>query len=628
MAQLYRSNVDLQGVPSARLGVQASPGAFGSPIGREAQDLAALSDQMFKQERAKQDATVLMEADLKAKLLYNKMLYDPDSGAMNVKGKNALGLHERVLPEFQKGLGEIESSLSTQEQRDAFARISSSHVAQMDASLMTHASGQINEWQDSTAQASLDAERQSVSTYAAQAAEASSKGDQIAFQEANDAASKAIANQRRIIETHAAIRGLGQDVANQKIAVVESESHRRVIDAMLSTDQDIAAKSYFDANKGKIVGNDLEYVTKQLELGSTRNESRRLADQALKEALKPDGTLDLAKANDFLNGIKDTKLMDVAKSRFKSLASDHDEAEKAAISSDFRYIQDAVKDATSLQEMKDIVSEAGVERYVTNADFANNVDKYFKWKAENIEPVQDAAEWSAYTQLVMGDAKDPKKLAEMTPEQFELQYRPVLTNSHYQHALGLYQQSLVEANKAKPGVHWDETRSMKEEITGYVGRITKNWDSMDKWTAEQRQFYNAFYDEATLAVSNAQEDANRAGKKLAPSEIRKIIGDTMLGATQSDGVFRTRIQLLQMKPEDRRVDYETIPAADIESLKERAKKIGAPFTDKAAISRAYVAMLLRQPEEAINAALKPAPRYKAPSYLPSGPYFDPNQFNK
>jgi hypothetical protein len=110
---LEGGGTQIQNLPNARLeahdlGTQA--------IARGLQDVAQVAQQIGHRERAKARAAKLLEADRKLQQWEIDRLYKPETGLLNRKGKNALGVPDEALPEFDKLASEIEGGLHGDEE--------------------------------------------------------------------------------------------------------------------------------------------------------------------------------------------------------------------------------------------------------------------------------------------------------------------------------------------------------------------------------------------------------------------------------------------------------------------------------------------------------------------------------
>lgn len=112
--------VQATGIPNVHIsdgGVTAE--TFGAGIGRAIGQFAQVGEQIANQEREKADTAALMEAQTALSRVDLDLLNDPDHGALAKQGKDAIGLHETVLPEWDKRASDIVGALPSRLQTRA-----------------------------------------------------------------------------------------------------------------------------------------------------------------------------------------------------------------------------------------------------------------------------------------------------------------------------------------------------------------------------------------------------------------------------------------------------------------------------------------------------------------------------
>jgi hypothetical protein len=115
MAQVprYVQQGQLNNLPSVRLQSFATEEALGAGLGKAIRDVAADASQTA-------DAVAVMDAERQAKEKRLDLLFNQETGAYNVKGKDALGLSKTVTAELGKSLADIELNLSSPRQKALF----------------------------------------------------------------------------------------------------------------------------------------------------------------------------------------------------------------------------------------------------------------------------------------------------------------------------------------------------------------------------------------------------------------------------------------------------------------------------------------------------------------------------
>lgn len=284
-------------------GVEAAKVGTGEAIARLGGAVAALGVRTYadlaEDARRRADSVAILEAERKIGEWENKRLYDPQSGALNVRGKDAMGLPETLAAEYATLTGEIEKGLGTDRQREAFARVKTSRGLGLDLTIQRHVAGEINRYEGEELQATVENAQQSAVANALDP-------DRVA-QELDRAVGA--------IKTHAPRLGLGPQAIEKQVARVTSQTHKGVIDRLLANDLDQKAKAYFDEVKGQISGEMLGQVEKALDEGTLRGQSQRKAD----EIVTAGGTL--TDQREKAKAITDPKLRDAVEARIEHNAA-------------------------------------------------------------------------------------------------------------------------------------------------------------------------------------------------------------------------------------------------------------------------------------------------------------------
>lgn len=116
----YNRQVGLQGIQAPR--IQADV-ADGSAIVQAANDVATSANRIYQQQREQADTTALINADNQLTTWQNDALFNQQSGAFTLKGKNALNVTQNTLTAFDQQTQQIAQSLSNDQQRARFNQI-------------------------------------------------------------------------------------------------------------------------------------------------------------------------------------------------------------------------------------------------------------------------------------------------------------------------------------------------------------------------------------------------------------------------------------------------------------------------------------------------------------------------
>lgn len=133
----YEQQVRVQNLPSARERNFITPEVLGADIARGVGQAANMLAGIAQKEQEKADVAALMDADRQLADLELRLFNDPEKGAYATRGRDAFGLPDRVFPEWDKSVSEIEGRL-TPAQRAAFQRQAQGRRGDLQRGLSRH----------------------------------------------------------------------------------------------------------------------------------------------------------------------------------------------------------------------------------------------------------------------------------------------------------------------------------------------------------------------------------------------------------------------------------------------------------------------------------------------------------
>jgi len=156
----YQASVEpeaLPGRPYPRLPDEVSPQAYGVGVGQSVEqasgEIARVHDQMVQQARQ----TQLSDAHNQAQALSLQLTHDPNTGAFTRQGKDAFGLTQQYLPQFQKGVAQIAQGIADPKARLAFqTSVAPQLQNQLVEQLDTHELSQHKAYADQTDQNAVE----------------------------------------------------------------------------------------------------------------------------------------------------------------------------------------------------------------------------------------------------------------------------------------------------------------------------------------------------------------------------------------------------------------------------------------------------------------------------------------
>ena len=249
------------GVERAR----AAQGAAISDLGQAGMQVAGtyFQVQMEARKRAAEiDATRAVNQAAEWRI---RRMHDPQTGALNVRGMNAMGLPEQVMSEWDQVTGEIEAGLTTRQAREMFQKAKAQHGLALLESLSRHTSTEITAAEGEALAANVNNMRSIV------AANATSP----------ELVSMAIDETAAAIRMHGKNLGWTNEVIEDKIAGVESMGFKTATETLIEQGHTAAAKAYFEEVGHRITNPDdrdkiQAMLTRQTQIEESQSEGDRI----------------------------------------------------------------------------------------------------------------------------------------------------------------------------------------------------------------------------------------------------------------------------------------------------------------------------------------------------------------
>jgi hypothetical protein len=293
--QYGAQKVQLDTEPSARITAVPTPDTFGAGIGDVVSRLGAgFANDLAAKHKQQADESALLDFDNQTAAFEAATIYDPQTGVLNtVKGKDAVGLSQKVGGQFDQFTGPLMAQLMPDQQMAA-AKLASQRRQGMTRTLDSYGSQQIDAYDKSVTEDGLT--------------------NSINLAVANAAIDPARVNtelqrQQMIVHGYAQHQGLSPEATQAMLTEVATKTHIGVVNQLLASDQDQAAQVYFDQHKDEIAGTALTSVEEALKRGSTVGESQRQSDLIMQHVSTLKDALDLVQT------IQDPKLRDATEER-------------------------------------------------------------------------------------------------------------------------------------------------------------------------------------------------------------------------------------------------------------------------------------------------------------------------
>lgn len=185
-------------------------------------------------------------------------LYDPTTGALAVTGKNAKGLADTVLADFDTAAGEIEAALGSGQAQERFSQVRLHRRERLELDLRRHEFDQTRQYEAGEVQAKLE---RVPGLAAASATEPARVAETL----------------REGIETIRQLGarvGLGPEQQTQAIEQLQNATHVSVLGRMIDLGYVAAARVYFEETASQITPEAQGRIEKALQAGSVSNAAK------------------------------------------------------------------------------------------------------------------------------------------------------------------------------------------------------------------------------------------------------------------------------------------------------------------------------------------------------------------
>lgn len=224
---------------TGEVNVRTNPGAFGAQVASGIDQAGASAEQAYQiydQQKQQSDMAVVLEAKSKLSDWERETFDNPENpnGVYAAKGRNAVGLHATVLPEFDKTVSDAESTLTDERQRAAFRSMSLQYKDKVSDRIGAYSRQQYQEYERTQNQAAIENSADSIAT---------------AAREGNmNRLNSEVTDGLKILDAQAQAQGLPPEVAEVNKRSFLSKSYSGAIGSLLASSQYEAAVQFLAAN--------------------------------------------------------------------------------------------------------------------------------------------------------------------------------------------------------------------------------------------------------------------------------------------------------------------------------------------------------------------------------------------
>lgn len=539
------------GIPNARVSPDAPSGAFVSPVALDLSPAEQLFGQIVKEERAKADQVVVLDADRRMSELANTLLYDPQTGALNQHGTKAFGVPEQVHAAWTKGLGEIGASLTTEAQRISFMRLSNERTLDVTNTIQKHVSVELQQHDNAVTDASVANERSAA----------------ILNYDRSGRVTAGIARQKAMLQDYATRNGLPSEWTDEKVAQATSQTQLGVVERMLATGQDQAASAYYAEYQKDFVAGDAVSVERALEEGSTRGASQRAADKILATTNSEGAALDAVKQ------IDDPKIRDMTHDRVRQHYADVEGIKR-------QHQEDLYMSATNL--LDNAVDKTLMPRDIIPPGVWSQLSLEQRSALERRQAgdvANDSGRWLKFLDL------RPTQLQQMSMADFQVDYWSHFDAVHRARAEAQWSAARDGTGISEPKL--SHLMGVTERVTSTLQRagLIDKGKPLAKLSADQQAYYAKFENAAERAV-NEFELTQLGGKRPAAGpEIQEILDDMVAHKVFVDRSWSRDPQfIVPFVPMDEAgqayVPMAQVPLADKASITNYVRSAGKRVTDE------------------------------------------------
>jgi len=234
----------------------------------------------------KSNQIATLDADDQLSRFKTDLLNNPDTGVLNTRGKDALGIYEPTMEAYDKEVGRIASGLGNRSQRLAFQNLSVSRRASLDKQLQVHGSAQQKQYYNEVAKSWLS----------------NGMMDVAENYEDMEGVANHIQEATAVLKDYGKRNGKSSEAIKESVRKHTSDIHKAVLSQMIARGDDLAARDYFKENDKDIV-NDTE-IRSKVTSSSTEGEAARIAEEVW-ATLGPETDIDPVEQDKMSQAVRD-----------------------------------------------------------------------------------------------------------------------------------------------------------------------------------------------------------------------------------------------------------------------------------------------------------------------------------
>ena len=574
-APQYRQQVKQQATTNVRVGVEApeirvsnAQAQVGEALGKA----AGTAQKFFEQQKKQADDLAALEVDSELSQFTTDYLYNPDTGALNKRGKDAFGVSNDFDEKWREKSEEIQGRLSNNSQRLAFEKIKANRYNDVSRQLQRHVSVEAREYDNQVTESFLSNERNSA---------AANYLDR-------DRIGRSIELQKKAIFDHAQRNGSPPEWVQEKTLDVSSRTHSAVLARMLVTPgkEKIARDYYKSLEVGKdITPADAKGMEKMVMEAGIRGDSMDIVDELMnKYASRAQGMKEIATRTK-----ENPELREHTERRFEHMLGQRESAKKEAQERLFDNASALVRE--KLKATKGFTSVDVQDSIPPDMWTALDPEKRRSLVAIAEDVPNDRQAWLEFVDL------SPTQVASLSRTDYETKYWSKFDRHHRDKADERY---TMTKNPEAGSLKLAATLSFDDRVRNTLvqAKLIKPGTTRGKLSKKEQELYTKFEQAAAREIERFQIQ-NLGGAKRAATgeEMQKVMNSLLVDKMKvNDGFFSDSelpaALLTDEQKADAYVPLKDIPEADRQAIENLIKSSGTKVTtDK--IQRAYAAWKMK-----------------------------------
>lgn len=491
-------------------------------------------------EKLRADQVAVFDANNKLLEWKNARLYDPTNGALTIKGQAAMPLPESVGDAFKQYADGLALTMSTPQQKEAFARLQLEHQTDLDLTLRRHVYSEMQTYEGHVLQATV------------------SNNTDDAIRNASDPrrVGTALGNIVTAIQASGPRLGLPPEMVTEQIAAAKSQVFTGVIGSLVDQGQQKAAQVYFDEVKSELKGAAIEHLERALNEGRVKKDSQTQADQILAAG----GTLTEQRTK--AKAIEDPAVRDAVEARLEHENAVTERATREAQEAKLRGVYDTLDQTHDVKNIPPTVwaSMTGGER-TSAMEYATRLAKGVKVETD----------FPTYYALMQKAATQPEQFA----TESLLKYRASIGDTELKQLTEM-QNAIVKGDRAKA------------DAAGLAGFRTNDQiltDSLHEYGIATSGKNQTDADRNAIAELRRRLDRDLAaqeqltGKKPTDVDRQSAIDKILSVSKTTPGSWWGLVPFTSTSLHDKTTRVIDIPLADRQAIEGKLRKLGRPVDD-------------------------------------------------